>query len=152
MDAAEPRLHPIWRQAEADLLRAGLTYGSVVTDEWIDEAFGIAEPKSITEYKRNELLRLQQFESLRDSLLENHRMMLTRTKNVGYTVVAPEQQTRLAMKQRSADVRRALLKMKREVSFVNAGLLDDAGRKENADALAKLGSLRSMVHRQLKDQ
>jgi len=69
---------------------------------------------------------------------------------VGYSAVPPEQQTRTALAMRTKEVKSALSKLAREISHVNLDKLNDAQRQENADAQAKLGSLRSMVRKQLK--
>lgn len=150
MEEQEPKLYPAWRQAEKDLLAEGFTYGSLVTKEWLDQAFGIAPPKTIAEFQKAELVRLSQFEDLRLSLLENHRIFLAPVRGVGYTAVPPEKQTSTAVAIRTKEVKSALAKMAREISHVNLDLLNDAQRQENADAQAKLGALRSMVRKRLK--
>lgn len=145
-----PKLFPAWRQAEADLIAQGVTFGGLITDEWLREAFGVKEPKTIADSQRNDLVMLRQTECLRESLLENRNMMLRRVQGVGYTVVMPQQQTKLAVEGRTKEVKSALRKMAREISHVEVAALDDAQRKENVDAQAKLGQLRSMFRRQLK--
>lgn len=147
---SDPKLFPAWRQAERDLLASGVTYGSLITTEWLREAFGLREPKGIAEFQRNELVMLRQTHELSASLLENHRMMLVTVRGVGYTVVPPEKQTAVAMERRTKEIKAALSKLAREVSFVNTEQLTDSQRKENADAQAKLGALRSLVRKQLK--
>jgi hypothetical protein len=150
MDDQLPKLYPAWRQAEVDLIAAGLAYGSLITDEWLDAAFGIKPPQTIAEAERAQLVRLSQRESLRESLLENHSMLLSRVTGVGYSVVPPELQTKVAVEQRTKEIRAALHKLAREISFVNTALLSDEQRKENSDAQAKLGGLRSLFRKQLK--
>ena len=145
-----PKLFPAWRQAEADLIAQGVTFGALITDEWLREAFGVKEPKTIADAQRNDLVMLRQTECLRESLLENRNMMLRRVQGVGYTVVMPQQQTKLAFEDRTKEVKSALRKMAREISHVEVAALDDAQRKENVDAQAKLGQLRSMFRKQLK--
>lgn len=145
-----PKLFPAWRQAEADLIAQGVTFGGLITDEWLREAFGVKEPKTIADAQRNDLVMLRQTECLRESLLENRNMMLRRVQGVGYTVVMPQQQTKLAVEDRTKEVKSALRKMAREISHVEVAALDDAQRKENVDAQAKLGQLRSMFRKQLK--
>jgi len=145
-----PKLFPAWRQAEADLIAQGVTFGGLITDEWLREAFGVKEPKTIADAQRNDLVMLRQTECLRESLLENRNMMLRRVQGVGYTVVMPQQQTKLAVEDRTREVKSALRKMAREISHVEVAALDDAQRKENVDAQAKLGQLRSMFRKQLK--
>lgn len=146
---SEVKLHPAWRQAEVDLLAQGITYGSLVTQEWLDEAFGIVQATTIAQHQKNELIRLRQFQELQQSLLENHRMMLAPVRGVGYSVVPPGQQTSVSMKRRTKEIKAAMAKMLREVRFVNEELLTEDQRKEHTDAAAKLGQLRSMLRKQL---
>lgn len=143
-------LFPAWREAERLLLARGLTYGSLITDEELAELFGIAPPKSIGDVKRVELESLEQREALRASLLQNHRMMLVRTRSLGYTVVPPEQQTRVAMDLRVREAKHALTKLAREVSHVNLERLSDDQRKENSDAVAKIGALSIMFSKRTR--
>ena len=146
---SEVKLHPAWRQAESDLLAQGVTYGSLITQDWLDAAFGITPASTIAQHQRNELIRLRQFQELAASLLENYRMMLAPVRGVGYSVVPPDQQTAVSMRRRTKEIRSAMAKMLREVKYVNDALLTDAQRKEHTDATAKLGQLRSMLRKQL---
>lgn len=148
----EPKLFPAWRQAEVELLANGATYGSLVTTDWLREAFGIKEAATVAQYQRNELVMLRQTQALSESLLENHRMMLVPVRGVGYTIVPPEKQTAVAMDRRTKEIKQALMKMAREISFVNVEKLTDAQRKENSDAQAKIGALRGLVRKQLKSE
>jgi hypothetical protein len=150
MDADKTTLFPAWRQAEKDLFAQGLAHGSVITDEWLDEAFGIKEPKTIAEAERNQLVRLRQFQCLSEALLEGHQMMLQRVRGVGYAVVPPEAQTRTALATRIKEVRTAMRKLGRELVNVAADRLTDDQRKENSDAQAKIGALRSLMRKRLK--
>lgn len=146
----EVKFYPAWRQAEADLITQGLTYGSIVPTEWLNEAFGITPAKTPAEQKRNEFVFLRQWNSLRESLLETRKMMLVSEPGVGYRVALPEEQTRLSKKQRTKEMASAMRKMDREITNVDHSRLTDDQRKENADALAKLGALRSVFRKQLK--
>lgn len=148
-DDIEPKLFPAWRQAEAELLASGVTFGSLINHEWLRQAFGIREPKTIAEAQRNDLIMLRQTEALRESLLNNHRFMLRPVRGVGYRVVLPEEQTRVAMEDRTREVRSALRKLARELSHVDHTRLNDQQRKENTDAQAKLGALRTMFRKRL---
>lgn len=143
------KLYPAWRQAEADLVANGLAFGSIITSEWMDAALGIRPPQSIPEYERNQLVRLRQMTALRDSLLESRKMMLVSEPGVGYRVVTPEEQTRLSTHVRTKEMKAALSKMIKEVSNVDVARLNDDQRKENSDALAKLGAIRSMFRKRL---
>jgi len=150
MEDATPKLYPAWRQAEADLLADGLAHGSIITRETLEAAFGITPAKSVQQHISNELIYLRQTTALRESLLENQKMMLVSEPGVGFRVAMPEEQTKLAMHQRTREVKAAMQKLVREITNVNTTLLADDQRKENADAQAQIGALRTMVRKQLK--
>jgi hypothetical protein len=145
----EVKLYPAWRQAEAELLAAGTTYGSIITDQWLHNVLGIKPAKTIPEHEENRLNLLEQVEQLRKSLLVNHRMMLRRAHKSGYLVVHPEKQTAVAVSSRTREVKNAMRKMAEEITHVETSLLSDASRQENSDAQAKLGALRSMFRANL---
>ncbi len=153
MSAGEVKLYPAWRQAEADLLASGMTYGSIVADDWLRSAFGLPPRKSertVAEFEKNELVFLRQITALKESLLEGRKMLLVDEPGVGYRVALPEEQTKLSMHRRTREVKSAMAKLVREVTNVNVQLLTDDQRKENADAIAKLGALRAVMRKQLK--
>lgn len=150
LEDQQPKLYPAWRQAEADLIAQGLSFGSIVTDDFLREAFGIKPARTINEHEKNKLVFLRQITALKDSLLETRKMLLVDEPGVGYRVALPEEQTRLTVHRRGKEIKRALSKMVREVTHVDTARLNDGQRKENADALAKLGGLRRMARKQLK--
>lgn len=143
-------LYPAWRQAEKQLLASGLTPGQIITHEWLTEAFGLRPATTIEQHERNKLTFLRQLSDLRDSLLEKHQLMLRAVTGVGYSVITPDKQTSVAMQDRTKAIRHELAKLAREVSNVRVDELTDDQRKENADAQAKLGAMRSMFRKQLK--
>lgn len=142
-------LYPAWKQAVADLLALGLEDGKIIPDEWFNRAFGIEPANTIAQHERNRMLFNSQAGDLRRSLLENHRIDLRRVDGVGYVVVPAEEQTRLALQDRGREVSAALAALKRQVSFVRVEKLTDAQRKENTDALARIGNLQSLAQRRL---
>lgn len=150
MDDAAPKLYPAWRQAEADLLAGGLTFGSIITRDALDEAFGIKPAKTVQQHISNELVYLRQSTALRESLLETHKMMLVSEPGVGFRVAMPEEQTKLAMHQRTREAKAAMQKLAREISNVDTGKLTDAQRKENTDAMASVGALRTLFRKYLR--
>lgn len=150
-DADDPTaLYPAWRQAEKQLLDSGLAPGQIITHEWLFDAFGLRQATTIEQHERNKLAFLRQLTDLRDSLLDKHQLMLRAVAGVGYSVITPDKQTGVAMHDRTKAIRNELAKLCREVSNVRVSELTDDQRKENADAQAKLGALRSMFRRQLK--
>jgi len=146
----DPKMFPPWKQAEHELLQDDIKPGQIITTEWLEERFGIKPATTIAQHDKNKLVFLRQFSDLRDSLLENHRLMLRAVIGIGYTVVQPENQTAVALKDRTAEVRRAMVKLAREISHVRTEQLSDEQRKENTDAIAKVGALRGLIRKRLR--
>jgi hypothetical protein len=140
----EVSLYPAWRQAESDLLARGIAPGMVIESVWLRDAFGIKEAKTIAEHQRNELLFLQQMTSLRESLLERHKVMLRPVPGVGYAVVRPEMQTAIAMHTRLREIKRSFRHLGAELQHVQTDKLTDGQRKENSDAIAKVAALSAL--------
>lgn len=149
-DAIDLPLYPAWREAERKLLERGLSYGTLVTDAELTEMFGIAPPKSIADWPRYNLEWLKQMDSLRSSLLENHNMMLGRTLGLGYTVIPPAQQTEYSGRRRGRELRHTLRKWAREVTHIALDQLTDEQRKANADAQSRLGTLSTLMSKQIR--
>lgn len=148
----EVRLFPAWRQAERDLLARGLRDGEVIPMAWFRDAFGIPESDnntSIAEHERRRMLFNTLIGNLCESLLVDHATKLRLVPGVGYMVVPPDQQTRFALRDRGAEVLRAVGHLCREIQHVRLDQLTDSQRAENADALAKAGRLRQLLTRRL---
>ena len=57
---------------------------------------------------------------------------------------------RLAMSEFTKDVRKALLRLNEDLVHVRQEMLSDTQRQENADAQAKLGTLKGLMRKALK--
>ena len=149
MDMSEFRLSPPWREALARLLDQGLPYGRIVTKAQLVMLFGLREPVTAKDQEQFQMEFLQQFTSLRAELLEEHRLMLrTMYGESSYEVVAPADQTDIAMSEGLRDLRHAARKMARGLAFVRHDELTDEQRRRNADAQAKAAMLAGMVRQQ----
>lgn len=145
----EPKLYPAWRQALHDLELAGIQAGQTIEKSWLEQRFGITAPVTIADAEKNRALFRSLISTLRNNLLLKHKLMLRSVGGVGYRVVEHEDQTATAMRDRSAEIRFVLGKLMDEVSNVRTDLLDDAGRKANSDAVAKVGALMSITKKRL---
>jgi len=146
MDEPEqtPKMYPPWRQALVDVVAAGIKPGDVLRKDWLLERFGINEPRTVAEAQQHHLQWLQAFSNFRDELLQKHRVMLRNVTGVGYEVIAPENQTKRALQDRGREVGLALQRMTAELTCIDADALTDEQRRENSDALAKVGALIAM--------
>ena len=140
------RLSPAWKQALKELIDGGLKNGDVITRDRLVELFGLRKPVTAEDQERFQLEFMQQFQELRDELLEEHRIALrTMYGERSYEVVHPSQQTDLAMQDGMRDLRRSVRKMSRTLAFVRHEELTDEQRKQNADAQAKAAMLAGMI-------
>lgn len=144
-----PKIYPAWRQTIADLELAGIEPGQTIDRDWLNASFGISPPQTIADVDKNNHLFRSFFWSFRTELLRKHRLMLRPIAGVGYEVVLPKDHTQRAMRDRGEEINRALAKLADEISFVRVEELDDAGRKANTDAIAKVGVLMGMANKQL---
>ncbi len=149
---AQPLLYPAWRQLERDLLDAGLPDGATIPMDRLRSGLGVRDPATLNgaDVMREQLQFNSAMGSLMASLLENHRIKLRLVEGVGYMVVPPEDQTRLAIKERGAEVQNVIEKAFRDVTYVRTEALTDEQRRENADAVAKFASLGLMTKERLK--
>lgn len=151
-ESPAPKLYPAWRQVERDLMARGLRDGETIPMDYLRAGFGVSDPRDLSdglEVLRQQAMFNFALGELAASLLENHRIKLRLVESVGYMVVPPDQQTRLALKDRSAEVANALARGMREVTFVRTEGLSDEQRKEMADAQAKFGSLQAITRKRL---
>lgn len=149
VEGAELQLFPAWKRALHELELAGLEPGQTIERKWLEQLFGLTAPQTIAEADKHRLTFLSLFEALRWALLEKHQLMLRPAPGVGYRVIEPEHQTDVALKDRGAELMRALGKMAAEISHVRLDALTDTQRKANADAQAKVGALVGMSRKQL---
>ena len=149
MSDQAPVLYPPWKQALSDLELAGIEPGAVIETRWLEQRFGLRPPETIADAEKNRVLFRTFIWNLRSSLLQKHRLMLRFVGGVGYRVVEVENQTSTALRDRGDAINRELAKLMVEISFVRTEELDDAGRKANSDAIAKIASLQGMAKKQL---
>jgi len=148
-DGDNIKLLPTWRQALAELEQAGIHAGQVIGKRWLEDRFGIREPLTIQEAERNRFVFLRSMTALRETLLEKHQYMLRSVPGVGYEIIPPDRQTDVALRDRGEQIRRALQTLAIELTYIRAEELTDEQRRQNTDALAKVGALAGMAGRQL---
>lgn len=141
----EPILHPEWRQAMREILSLEPQPGDVIDRAWIEEMLCLPPARTAEEFQARQLKWLQQFERLRDELLTTHQIWLRGNGAGGYEVVPPAKQTELAYADYSRAAFLKLKRMARVAQNVRLSELNDAERKANSDALAKMSMLVGMV-------
>ena len=130
----------------------GIKDGEIIPMDYLRKSFGLKDPR--TTMSGIEALQQQMafnfaIGELKACMLENHRIQLRIVEGVGYMAVPPADQTRLAMKDRGAEVVNALAKAEREVKFIREEELTDEQRRENIDARVRLGHIMAMAKKKL---
>lgn len=146
---SELKLFPSWRQAAKELIDAGLEPGKIIAKSDLERLFGITPAQTIAELERNRMLWLRNMSDLRDALLREHCVMLMSVPGIGYRLVEPEQQTSTALAVRGRAIALQMGRLHDDLTYIKVDALTDDQRKENTDALARVGVLMGMANKQL---
>lgn len=140
-------LHPIWKQAAEDFVSARFTDGDVIPREWFEEHFNMNAAKGsmkLDAYQTRQLVWLENIESLRRLLLDDHSIYLENVFGAGYRIVPPGEQTGATRARFEREVRKEFRRAARGLKNVRHDQLTDAQRQENLDAIAKLSLIGGM--------
>lgn len=143
-------LYPIWRQALIAFRERGWTYGDQIPHDWFYEVFGLPlqadqDRMTFAQVKRIHLIRLSQFEPMRDALRKEHQMDLQSVAGFGYEVVHPRDQGMRAYEDTIHAIKKAVRDGLDRSVTVNQSLLTVDERRQNADILARIGLLRQLL-------
>ena len=141
-------LHPAWRQAIRQYIAEGKQPGDTLTHTWLYEAFSLSPltPETLqVDAAKTQLAFLGQFKRFEDELLHEHQTALRVVRGVGYKILPPKEQTRYGYERGMREIKKGLKRAVVTVSNVNLSMLTVDERRENADTIAKLASLRGMV-------
>lgn len=137
-----------WRNAVRLFHEEKKTYGDLLSFEWLYEAFEIEQPAETTSLKEAEKLKLQflaEFKKFEAEMLTEYQMDIRSVRSRGYEVVHPQEQTRRAEQDFQAEMKRISRQVAGRLANVNHTLLSARERQQNADAVARLSSLRAKV-------
>lgn len=141
-------LLPPWRNAAAELFAGRYGYGDLVPHDELLAAFNAPKPTgkiTVEEYEAWRLAVLAQHDALTDWLLEERNIMLVSVPGQGYRLCKPEEQTETAVERGMKRVRRELVKMTRQINYVDRSSLTHEQARENAEALARAGWLKQQI-------
>lgn len=149
-DELDAELYPAWRQALVAFRQMGFAADEIVPHSWFYEAFGIAMPEETTALKVAERLKLQwltQFTRLKQALLELHNIDLVSEPGIGYRIVPPGEQSKQALEDGAAALKKAVRNMVDRSTYVNTALLSAEERRQHTDNLARIGAFSTMFRR-----
>lgn len=137
-------IYPDHKQAIIDLLSEGAEPGKLIAHEWLDHHLRLNPNAKDYPFKR-----LSGVEAFKTQLLVEHKIHLQSVRGKGYMIVAHENQTRVAIEDAMAGIRKSIQRGVLRLTNVDAERLTDDGRKENTDALSRLAALGGMAKKQI---
>lgn len=137
-------LYPDYRQAVADLISEGAEPGKIITHEWLDQHLKIDRNSKDYPFKR-----LSGVEAFKTQLLIENKIHLQTIRGKGYMIVAPEDQTKVALSDAMNGVGKCIQKGITRLTNVDVEMISGDGRKENADAISRLAALGGMAKRRI---
>jgi hypothetical protein len=137
-------IYPDHRQAVKDLLDEGVSPGKLIPHDWIDDHLRLDNKAHDYPFKR-----MSGLEAFKEELLVYHKIHLQNVRGKGYVIIAPENQTKVAVDEAMHGVGKSIAKGMMRLTNVDAERLTDDGRKENADALSRMAALGGMTKKQL---
>jgi len=142
----ELKQYPLWKQAVEDFISGNPQPGDVITEEWKHRHFGITPPTygSAVVWKDYQLKMLSAFDSFANTLTEDFQLHLRSDRRGGHVVLAPAEQTRTALDDCNAGIKRALRKSKFKLENVAVSALTTEERKEHTDAQVRLAMSATM--------
>lgn len=138
-------VYPDYEQAVLDLLKEGATPGKLITHAWLNQHLRLDVRAPDYEWKK-----LQGTVSFRQKLLVDHKIHLSSVRGKGYVLVAPENQTNVAVNEASTIIGKTIKTTVTRLTNVALEQLSDAKKKENTDALARMAALGGMTIKQIE--
>lgn len=138
-------LYPRWKQAVQDIVDGGLLPGRVLTTQDLMSLLCIDEPTNIEEYQKAQLAFLNTFYKVKDELLTSHLVDLETLPGIGYKIIEPAVQTKMAAKDGAKAIVKAMRSTRNRMVFLNTTLLTFDQRRENDDSLVQLSRLSALV-------
>jgi len=146
--------YPAWKEAlerfrvamDADEFR----YDSIISHEWLHEAFGLKVPDDKTPWVKAKKIQLEymaQFIRFREAVQLEDLLYLEAERSLGYRIVPPSDQTQKAMERASIEMKKVLTQAARAVGNIRTQELSDQQKRENMDARAKISSIAGLSKR-----
>lgn len=151
LDENNVELYPVWKQALLKFLDAHFVPDQdIIPHEWFYTAFDIPMPTESTPLKIAEKAKLQwlgQFDKLKTALLERHQIDLKNVPGLGYCIVPPRDQSRMALEDMVVGMKKLIRNgMDRSIN-VDRALLSPDERRQDADTQARIGAFSMMFRR-----
>jgi len=142
-------VYPMWINAVEKIREKfeNESYGLVVTHKDLKDWMGIQPAKTIDEVQKEQLDYLIGIEKTKKSLLENYNLCLYRVQGMGYQILEPKDQIRVAADYYIGKSQRALSKSMNVLANVDQDLLDFDSRELQLAKIARLAWVKSAFRR-----
>ena len=145
---------PIWEAKLAEVVQNHKD-GDLITHDEINDILGLCEPDfndyaDAGEYKealkKYEFVRLHAVESLKNDLLEGHKVYLNNVQGQGYRIVPPAEQTSVAYTKHVRNIGKEFTDGQRAMNNVRQTALNAEEKAAAANLHAKFAFLEQIFH------
>jgi hypothetical protein len=143
-------LLPAWKNVVQAIEAGRWTYGDLITHAELQELVDLPEPTgqcTVDEYKSWRFKYLNETSALAEHLLTEEQMALRSEPGVGYRIVMPSDQTRVAEMDLQSAIAKAFKQAGMRIKNVNHELLTSEQVRQNSDAAVRLASKRDALRR-----
>jgi len=126
-------------------------YGDIVTKIWLIEKFSIKVPSYGTQkdFDAANFEFLQNMEGFKTHMLEEHQMLLTSVRGVGYSIVHPTSQTNHAMIKLKEAMTLEIKKAVNILTHVNTEFLSQDDIKKRDEATGKIAAIAAFSRKRI---
>jgi len=142
-------VYPMWETAVEKIRERfeSESYGLIVSHKELKDWMGIQPAKTISEVQKEQLDYLTGIEKTKKSLLENYNLCLYRAQGIGYEVLEPKDQIRVAADYYIKKSQKALSKSMNILANVDQELLDFDSRELQLAKIARVAWVKSAFRR-----
>jgi len=138
----ETTLDKIYIQAAIEA-NSKFSHGDIITKEWLLKSFRMVEPLEGTKqtFEDYAFELMQNMSGFKDAMLFDYKKALQNVRSVGYRVVTPKQQTKLAMDNLKSGIRKELDKAVDLLCNIEESLLTNDEIKSRDEAQMKVSAM-----------
>lgn len=123
------------------------SYGMIITHDELKSLLGIVPAKTIEDAQKEQLDYLSGVDGVKSTLLEDYNLCLYRVSGIGYQILTPEEQVRVAADYYIQKSQRALSRSMSILSNVDADQLDFEVRELQMAKISRVAWIKSAFRR-----
>ena len=119
--------------------------GDILTHEWIRWALEVPVPRKIEDAEQMQWMLLQRFDAFRDCLLINKKIALQSIRGIGYWIVPPNEQARVAAEEFMKSIHRGMERGVKIIDNTRCDQLNHVEMKLHTDTQIRLIGIKQLM-------